>query len=152
VPGSPAPEGSVSARVVPRQLPAGAGFFAGREAELKELDALLGQAGLADGGDGDGGLGGAVVISAVAGIAGVGNTALGVPAAQIPAADPNRPDPVLRVIASTTGAVSHGDAAGRMAAVEPLVRPPLAGTKHTWTCRLICPSTLDPRSPQADGL
>jgi hypothetical protein len=24
-------------------------------------------------------------------------------------------------------------------AVEPLVRPPLVGTKHTWTCRLICP-------------
>jgi len=78
VPGSPAPEGSVSARVVRRRLPAGAGFIAGREAELKELDVLLGQAGLADGGDGDGGLGGAVVISAAAGMAGVGKTALAV--------------------------------------------------------------------------
>src|SRR5271166_2757018 len=55
--------------VVPRQLPAGAGFFAGREAELKELDALLDQAG---------GESGAVVISAVAGMAGVGKTALAV--------------------------------------------------------------------------
>jgi len=33
--------GRVSLGVVPRQLPAGTGFFAGREAELKELDALL---------------------------------------------------------------------------------------------------------------
>jgi DNA-binding SARP family transcriptional activator/tetratricopeptide (TPR) repeat protein len=56
-------------RVVPRQLPAGAGFFAGREAELKDLDALLDQAGDE---------GGAVVISAVAGMAGVGKTALAV--------------------------------------------------------------------------
>jgi len=24
-------------------------------------------------------------------------------------------------------------------AVESLIRPPLAGTKHTWTCRLTCP-------------
>jgi DNA-binding SARP family transcriptional activator len=61
--------------VVPRQLPAGAGFFAGREAELKELDELLDQAGDEDG---DGGPGGAVVISAVAGMAGVGKTALAV--------------------------------------------------------------------------
>ena len=57
--------------VVPRQLPAGAGFFAGREAELKQLDAMLDQAG---GGAGADGLGGAVVISAVAGMAGVGKT------------------------------------------------------------------------------
>ena len=60
--------------VVPRQLPAGAAFFAGREAELKQLDALLGQAA-------GGGLdepGGAVVISAVAGMAGAGKTALAV--------------------------------------------------------------------------
>src|SRR5206468_6340822 len=61
--------------VVPRQLPAGAGFFAGGEAELKELDALLDQAGLGDGGDEDGR---AVVISAVAGMPGVGKTALAV--------------------------------------------------------------------------
>jgi len=61
--------------VVPRQLPAGAAFFTGREAELKELDALLGQAGLGNGGDGEGG---PVVISAVAGMAGVGKTALAV--------------------------------------------------------------------------
>ena len=64
--------------VVPRQLPAGVGFFAGREAELKELDALLDQAGLDSGANGDGGPGGAVVISAVAGMAGVGKTALAV--------------------------------------------------------------------------
>ena len=37
-------------------------------------------------------------------------------------------------------------------AVEPLVRPPLIGAKHTWTCRLTCPSTLDARSPQVGGL
>src|SRR5206468_8244986 len=54
------------------------GFFAGREAELKELDALLDQAGPGGGDDGDGGPGGAVVISAVAGMAGVGKTALAV--------------------------------------------------------------------------
>ncbi len=60
--------------VVPRQLPAGAGFFAGREAELKQLDELLDQAG---GQEADG-PGGAVVISAVAGMAGVGKTALAV--------------------------------------------------------------------------
>jgi DNA-binding SARP family transcriptional activator/tetratricopeptide (TPR) repeat protein len=66
-PGGAAP--AAAAGVVPQQLPAGAGFFAGREAELKELDALLGQAG---------GEGGAVVISAVAGMAGVGKTALAV--------------------------------------------------------------------------
>jgi DNA-binding SARP family transcriptional activator/tetratricopeptide (TPR) repeat protein len=62
---------------VPRQLPAGAGFFAGREAELKELDALLGLA-RPDGADADGGLGTAVVISAIGGMAGVGKTALAV--------------------------------------------------------------------------
>ena len=61
--------------VVPRQLPAEAGFFAGREAELKQLDALLDQA---DGRARADGLGGAVVISAVAGMAGVGKTALAV--------------------------------------------------------------------------
>ena len=66
---------AVAAGVVPQQLPTGAGFFAGREAELKELDALLGQAGREDGADGPGG---AVVISAVAGMAGVGKTALAV--------------------------------------------------------------------------
>jgi tetratricopeptide (TPR) repeat protein/transcriptional regulator with XRE-family HTH domain len=68
--------------VVPRQLPAGAAFFTGREAELKQLDELLGQAGLGDGeaglGGGEEGPGGAVVISAVAGMAGVGKTALAV--------------------------------------------------------------------------
>jgi len=55
--------------VVPRQLPAATRFFAGREAELKELDELL---------EGAGGDGGALVISAVAGMAGVGKTALAV--------------------------------------------------------------------------
>src|SRR5690242_18212604 len=51
--------GEAAPAVVPRQLPAGAGFFAGREAELKQLDALLGRAG---GGGGPDGSGGAVVI------------------------------------------------------------------------------------------
>lgn len=37
-------------------------------------------------------------------------------------------------------------------AAGPLARPPLAGTKRIWTCRLTCPSTLDARSPQAAGL
>jgi len=64
--------------VVPRQLPAGVGFFAGREAELKQLDELLDQAGLPDCATGNGGPGGTVVISAVAGMAGVGKTALAV--------------------------------------------------------------------------
>ena len=76
------PEMAAGAGVVPRQLPAGAGFFAGREAELKELDELLNQAGPIGGEDGGeiglGGPGGAVVISAVAGMAGVGKTALAV--------------------------------------------------------------------------
>ncbi len=79
-PGGAAPpeaEG-VAPGVVPRQLPAGAGFFADREAELKELDALLDQAGLDGGEGGADGPGGAVVISAVAGMAGVGKTALAV--------------------------------------------------------------------------
>ena len=62
--------------MVPRQLPAGAAFFAGREAELKQLDELLDQAGR-EGADADE-PGGAVVISAVAGMAGVGKTALAV--------------------------------------------------------------------------
>ena len=72
-----APQAAV-AGVVPRQLPTGVGFFAGREAELKQLDELLDQAGLPDGANGNGGPGGAVVISAVAGMAGVGKTALAV--------------------------------------------------------------------------
>ena len=76
----PAPPGSAAPQatwvgVVPRQLPAGAGFFAGRQVELKQLDEVLDQAGLPDGTDGNGG---AVVISAVAGMAGVGKTALAV--------------------------------------------------------------------------
>ena len=65
----------VAPGVVPRQLPAGAAFFAGREAELKELDALLDSLG---GGEDSDRPGGAVVISAVAGMAGVGKTALAV--------------------------------------------------------------------------
>ncbi len=76
-PGGAMPPGAQGAApgVVPRQLPAGAGFFAGREAELKELNALLDQI---DGADWAAGPGGPVVISAVAGMAGVGKTALAV--------------------------------------------------------------------------
>ena len=55
--------------VAPRQLPAVAPHFTGREAELAELDAVLGAAA---------GDGAAVVISAVGGMAGVGKTALAV--------------------------------------------------------------------------
>ena len=51
-PAAPAGGGGWAAGVVPRQLPAGAGFFAGREAELKELDELLDQAGPDGGQDG----------------------------------------------------------------------------------------------------
>jgi class 3 adenylate cyclase/DNA-binding SARP family transcriptional activator/tetratricopeptide (TPR) repeat protein len=74
---APAPAEAAAQHVVPRQLPAGAAFFAGREAELKQLDELLDQAGPAGGQDRDS-PGGAVVISAVAGMAGVGKTALAV--------------------------------------------------------------------------
>ncbi len=52
--------------VIPRQLPAAIRFFAGREAEIGQLDALLGQAPA----------GGAVAIMAICGTAGVGKTAL----------------------------------------------------------------------------
>ena len=82
VPGGAGPTMAAGAAgVVPRQLPAGARFFAGREAELKQLDELLGQAGPGGGEDGEHAEdedGGAVVISAVAGMAGVGKTALAV--------------------------------------------------------------------------
>jgi DNA-binding SARP family transcriptional activator/tetratricopeptide (TPR) repeat protein len=56
---------------VPRQLPAGVGFFAGRKGELKALDELLSLAG-------DPGWPGSVVVAAVGGMAGVGKTALAV--------------------------------------------------------------------------
>ncbi len=77
VPGGPGPAAAEGAGpgVVPRQLPAGAGFFAGREAELKQLDELLDRATGQSAADEPGG---AVVISAVAGMAGVGKTALAV--------------------------------------------------------------------------
>jgi len=57
--------------VVPRQLPAGVGFFAGRDRELKALDELLSQ-------PGDPGGPGAVAVAALGGMAGVGKTALAV--------------------------------------------------------------------------
>jgi hypothetical protein len=57
--------------VVPRQLPAGVGYFAGRDSELKALDELAGQ-------PGDPGSPGAVAVTAVGGMAGVGKTALAV--------------------------------------------------------------------------
>ena len=74
---APPAAGATAAGVVPRQLPAGTGFFAGREAELKQLNELLDQSelnGVEDGADGPD----PVVISAVAGTAGVGKTALAV--------------------------------------------------------------------------
>jgi DNA-binding SARP family transcriptional activator len=52
---------------VPRQLPAAAGHFAGRAAELKQLDAALDQANR---------LAGTVSIAAVGGMAGIGKTTL----------------------------------------------------------------------------
>ena len=58
-------------RAVPRQLPAGVGFFAGRKGELKALDELLSV-------PGDPGWPGTVVVAAVGGMAGVGKTALAV--------------------------------------------------------------------------
>ena len=75
VPAGAVPPQAAGAGAVPRQLPAGAAFFAGREAELKQLHELLDQAGCEEGADEPDG---AVVISAVAGMAGVGKTALAV--------------------------------------------------------------------------
>jgi DNA-binding SARP family transcriptional activator/tetratricopeptide (TPR) repeat protein len=63
------PESRVNAlppRTVPRQLPPGVRHFAGRQAELTQLDALLHQ----------GAPGGAAVITAIGGTGGVGKTAL----------------------------------------------------------------------------
>jgi tetratricopeptide (TPR) repeat protein len=56
-------------RVVPRQLPAAAAYFAGRATELDTLTGLL---------DTAAGSGGTVVISAIDGTAGIGKTALAV--------------------------------------------------------------------------
>ena len=57
------------ARPAPRQLPAGVGHFAGREAELKALDELLDSPGLQESGAG---------VAAIRGMAGAGKTALAV--------------------------------------------------------------------------
>jgi transcriptional regulator with XRE-family HTH domain len=67
--GSASTPAAAQATAVPRQLPAAAPGFAGREAELRALADLLGQT---DAGPG------MVVISAIAGTAGVGKTALAV--------------------------------------------------------------------------
>jgi transcriptional regulator with XRE-family HTH domain len=64
----PGPAPADAGRVVPRQLPATAGDFVGREAELARLTSLLDER--------DGGSSAAVVISAIGGPAGVGKTAL----------------------------------------------------------------------------
>ena len=66
------PARRVGERIVPRQLPAAPGHFAGRAEELKALTGVLGHSGQA---------GGTVVISAIDGMAGVGKTALAVHAA-----------------------------------------------------------------------
>jgi len=71
--GSAGPDGAGAGTgepAVPRQLPAGVANFAGRVAELAELDAVL------DGGPAAPGDGTGVVISAIGGTAGVGKTAL----------------------------------------------------------------------------
>jgi DNA-binding SARP family transcriptional activator/tetratricopeptide (TPR) repeat protein len=65
------PGGASPVAVVPRQLPAGVGFFAGRDGALKALDELLGR-------PEDPGEPGAVVVAALGGMAGVGKTALAV--------------------------------------------------------------------------
>jgi len=59
---------------VPRQLPSGIRFFASREAELAELDAIAGFGPTAD----TTADAGAVVIAAISGMAGVGKTALAI--------------------------------------------------------------------------
>jgi len=69
-PAGPQPE-RLAAGVVPRQLPAGVGYFAGRHGELKALDQLLDQVGDPTGPE-------AVLVTAVGGMAGVGKTALAV--------------------------------------------------------------------------
>jgi DNA-binding SARP family transcriptional activator len=51
----------------PRQLPAAAGHFAGRQHQLKELDAILDTVGMS---------GGTIVITAIGGTGGIGKTAL----------------------------------------------------------------------------
>jgi len=61
-------DGPAARQVVPRQVPAGAGHFVGRAAELEALSGLLDLTAS----------GGTVVISAVGGTAGVGKTALAV--------------------------------------------------------------------------
>ena len=60
-----------------------------------------------------------------------------------------QPFPPLKVPAVGGGTISLPD---DLADSKPFARTPLAGTKHTWICRLICPSTLDARSPQVGGL
>jgi DNA-binding SARP family transcriptional activator len=64
--GALGPDDSLSPEAVPRQLPAGVRHFAGRDAELMELDAVLGEAGET---------GGPTVV-AITGTAGAGKTAL----------------------------------------------------------------------------
>jgi class 3 adenylate cyclase/tetratricopeptide (TPR) repeat protein len=62
---------AAAASAVPRQLPAGVGFFVGRDRELKTLDEVLDQLGAVGGS-------GPVPVVAVGGMAGVGKTALAV--------------------------------------------------------------------------
>lgn len=66
-PGAGVPPLTVATRPVPRQLPAVAGHFAGRAAELNALDSALARHGTE---------GGMVAISAIGGMAGIGKTTL----------------------------------------------------------------------------
>jgi hypothetical protein len=59
--------------------------------------------------------------------------------------------PVIAILGAALGVALSNDAAVATAvglsviavlAVEPLGGPPLIRTKHTWACRLICPSAL----------
>jgi DNA-binding SARP family transcriptional activator/tetratricopeptide (TPR) repeat protein len=71
----PGPGPRAAAIIIPRQLPAAARSFVGRQAEISALSSLAEQAGAPDGSPGT------VLISAISGMAGIGKTALAIHAA-----------------------------------------------------------------------